>query len=98
MSPTGMTIAFVPAPKASTATPRSTAASPIVAITTAITGRPISGRSTTRSRPKPSAIMPAIAIAAEAQNGSPASAAAAAIKPANMTNSPCAKLIASVAL
>src|SRR5438876_305924 len=42
---TGMTMARVPAPNAITAVPRNTAASPIVAITTAITGRPISGRS-----------------------------------------------------
>jgi hypothetical protein len=43
--------------------------------------------------------MPNIASNAAAQNGRPArSPAAAAIKPANMTNSPWAKLIASVAL
>ena len=68
-------------------------------MTTAITGRPISGRNTTRSSPKPSTTMPAIASSAETQNGAPAiSAAPAARKPANMTNSPWAKLIASVAL
>ena len=38
--------------------PRSTAASPIVAMMTATTGRPSSGRSTTRSSPKPKPIMP----------------------------------------
>ena len=54
-------MARLPAPNAIVAVPRSTAARPIVAITTAITGRPISGRSTTRSRPKPSTTMPAIA-------------------------------------
>ena len=82
-----------------TETPRRTLASPIVAITTAITGRPINGRSTTRSRPKPSATMPMIAISADSQNGSPTVLAiAAAMNPANMTNSPWAKLIASVAL
>ena len=82
-------MARVPAPKAITAVPRNTAASPIVAMTTAITGRPISGRSTTRSSPKPSATMPPIASSEDSQNGIPAiSAATAARKPANMTNSP----------
>ena len=79
--------------------PLSTAARPIVAITTAITGRPISGRNTMRSNPKPSITMPATDSSAETQNGAPArSAAPAAMNPANMTNSPWAKLIASVAL
>ena len=98
-SPIGISIERLPAPNANVAVPRNTAARPIVAITTAITGRPISGRSTTRSRPKPSATMPTIASNALTQNGAPAiSAAPAARKPANMTNSPWAKLIASVAL
>ncbi len=94
-----MSMTRVPAPNAIVAVPRSTAARPIVAMTTAMTGRPIIGRSTTRSRPKPSAIIPPIASNADAQNGKPASSAAPAVrKPANMTNSPWAKLIASVAL
>ena len=71
-SPTGMLIARVPAPKASVAEPRSTEATPMVAMITAITGRPISGRSTTRSKPKPNTAMPAIASNAQIQNESPA--------------------------
>ena len=51
----GMAIARVPAPNARMAKPRSTAARPIVAMITEMIGRPISGRSTTRSRPKPRA-------------------------------------------
>ena len=43
--------------------------------------------------------MPLTESKAETQNGAPASSAApAAMNPANMTNSPWAKLIASVAL
>jgi hypothetical protein len=81
------------------AKPRSSAATPIVAMITATTGRPISGLSTTRSSPKPKAIMPASASSAQIQNDSPAkNAPAAAMNPANMTNSPWAKLMASVAL
>ncbi len=49
--------------------------------------------------PEADTTMPAIASSAQTQNGAPArSAAPAARKPANMTNSPWAKLIASVAL
>jgi hypothetical protein len=95
----GIEMFRVPAPNASTALPRNTAARPIVAITTAMTGRPISGRNTIRSSPKPSTIIPPIASSAQTQNGAWAySAAPAARKPANITNSPWAKLIASVAL
>ena len=39
---------------------------------TAMTGRPISGRSTTRSSPKPRTTMPATASSADGQNGKPA--------------------------
>ncbi len=86
----------VPAPKIRVAPPRSTAATPIVAMMTAITERPIIGRKT-RSSPKQSTTMPMTAISAASQNETTV-AAAAAIKPPNMTNSPCAKLNASVAL
>ena len=44
---------FVPAPKKVGPTPRRIEASPMVAMTTAITGRPMSLRSTTRSRANP---------------------------------------------
>ena len=67
-----MLIARVPAPKAMVAEPRSTAAMPMVAMITAITGRPMSGRSTIRSKPKPNAAMPAMASEAQIQNESPA--------------------------
>jgi len=85
--------------RAETSRAPSTAARPIGAITTAMIGRPINGRNTTRSRPKPSSTMPPTESKADTQNGAPRiSAAPAAMNPANMTNSPCAKLIASVAL
>src|SRR5215472_8525005 len=48
---------FVPAPKKVGPTPRRTEASPMVAMTTAMMGRPISLRSTTRSRANPNTIM-----------------------------------------
>ncbi|MNC86163.1 hypothetical protein D3C83_18010 [compost metagenome] len=95
----GSVIERVSAPKKSGAAPRSTVARPIVAMITAMIGRPMSGRSTTRSRPKPKATMPSIATATPSQNGAPASTSMpATMNPASMTNSPCAKLIASVAL
>ena len=69
---TGITIARVPAPNAIVAVPRNTAARPIVAMITAMIGRPISGRSTTRSSPKQNAIIPVSASNAANQNGRPA--------------------------
>ena len=90
---------FVPAPHTSGPKPRRTAASPMVAMTTAITGRPISFRSMTRSSAKPKPIMPARPTATASQSGAPQAAmATATTKPAIITNSPWAKLIASVAL
>jgi hypothetical protein len=66
---------------------------------TATTGRPMSGRSITRSRPKPKPTMPPTPAATASQSGAPYSAIAAATPhPAIMTNSPWAKLMASVAL
>jgi hypothetical protein len=59
------------APKNSGAAPRSTVARPIVAMITAMIGRPMSGRSTTRSSPKPNATMPSTATATPSQNGAP---------------------------
>ena len=97
-SPTGSEIERTPAPNTSVATPRISEASPIVAMITATIGRPSSLRSTTRSRPKQKAIMPISESAAASQNGSAAPIAAAAMMAASITNSPCAKLIASVAL
>ena len=97
-SPTGSSIERTPAPNTSVATPRISEARPIVAMITATVGRPSSLRSTTRSRPKQNAIMPTSESAAASQNGNDAPIAAAAMIAANITNSPCAKLIASVAL
>ena len=66
---------------------------------TATTGRPSSGRSTTRSRAKPKPIMTAsVATTAAISSDPSAPNTAAAIRPAIMTNSPWAKLMASVAL
>ncbi len=80
-------------------TPRKIDASPIVAMTTAITGRPMSLRSMTRSSTKPNRTRLAIASRTASHSGAPQTMRApAATKPAIMTNSPCAKLIASVAL
>ena len=70
----------------------------MVAITIAMIGRPSSLRSTTRSSPKQNAIMPASVISTARTNGNLASSDTAAISAASMTNSPWAKLIASVAL
>ncbi len=79
--------------------PRRIAASPIVAMTTAITGRPMSLRSITRSRTNPNTTRLPIAPRIASHSGAPQTMSApAATKPAIMTNSPCAKLIASVAL
>jgi len=60
---------LVSAPQVSGPMPRSTAASPIVAMTTAMTGRPMSLRKTARSRPKPNAIMAASPHTTESQSG-----------------------------
>jgi hypothetical protein len=66
---------------------------------TATTGRPRRGRNTTRSKPKPKPIMTARVATTAAISGAPSMVKmAAAIKPAIITNSPWAKLIASVAL
>ncbi len=71
----------------------------MVAMTTAITGRPMSRRSMTRSRTKPNAIRLTSASVTASQSGAPQTMRApAATKPAIMTNSPWAKLMASVAL
>src|SRR5262245_34735812 len=79
--------------------PRRADASPMVAMTTAITGRPMSLRSMTRSRTKPNATRLASASRTASHSGAPHTIKTpAATKPAIITNSPCAKLIASVAL
>ncbi len=67
----GRVSARVSAPQSSGASPRSTAASPMVAMITATTGRPMSGRSTTRSRPKPKLIMAASPTATASHRGAP---------------------------
>jgi len=79
--------------------PRRIAASPMVAMTTAMTGRPMSLRSTTRSSTKPKTTMLASAAATESHSGAPRTLSApTTTKPAIITNSPWAKLTASVAL
>ena len=71
----------------------------MVAMTTAITGRPMSLRSMTRSRRKPKAIMLASTSGTTIHSDTPHTMRPpAATKPAIMTNSPWAKLMASVAL
>jgi hypothetical protein len=97
-SPIGSGSALVCAPTVIGGRPRRIAASPMVAMMTATTGRPSSGRSTERSSRKLSTIMPITAAAIAAQIGRCAESAVVAMKPASMTNSPWAKLIASVAL
>src|SRR5438477_11357271 len=90
---------FVPEKIVNGPTPRRIDASPMVAITTAMTGRPMSRRSMTRSRPKPNATMAASATSTATHSGAPHTMSPpAAMKPAIITNSPCAKLTASVAL
>ena len=79
--------------------PRRIDASPIVAMTTAITGRPMSLRSMTRSRTKPKATMLPSASGTASHSGTPQTPRhPATTKPAIITNSPWAKLTASVAL
>ncbi len=66
---------------------------------TATTGRPIIGRSTTRSSPKPKATIRPSPPATAAGSGAPYRfSMAATAKPAIITSSPWAKLMASVAL
>src|SRR5215471_18770691 len=90
---------FVPAPKKVGPTPRRIEASPMVAMTTAIIGRPISFRRTTRSRAKPNTIMLASPRRMATHRGAPAALMArATTSPAIITNSPWAKFTASVAL
>ncbi len=62
---------LVPAPHTMGPKPRRTAARPMVAMTTAMTGRPISLRSIVRSSPKPKPIMPARPNATASQSGAP---------------------------
>ncbi len=72
---------------------------PMVAMITAMIGLPSSGRNTMRSSAKLNSTMTAMAVATPASAGMPwALSVTAATKPASMTNSPWAKLIASVAL
>src|SRR4029077_5371800 len=89
----------VPAPRVDGPMPRRIEASPIVAMTTAITGRPMSLRSMTRSRRKPNPTMvPRPMRMADHRGARSASRAPATTRPAIITNSPCAKFTASVAL
>jgi hypothetical protein len=68
-------------------------------MTTAITGRPISLRSITRSRANPNTTMLTRAATTATHSGMPHTARPpATTKPAIMTNSPWAKFTASVAL
>src|SRR5215510_6649174 len=90
---------LVPAPKNVGPTPRRIEARPMVAMTTAITGRPMSLRRTTRSSAKPKTIMLTSPSTMASQRGAPAAPrAAATTSPAIITNSPWAKFTASVAL
>ncbi len=65
---------------------------------TATTGRPSNGRKTTRSRAKLKTIIAMIARGMAIHSGTLAASMPAQMKPASITNSPWAKLIASVAL
>jgi hypothetical protein len=78
--------------------PRSTAATPMVAMMTATTGRPSRGRSTILSSPKPKPIMTTRTATMAAIRGACAPSTVTTTMPASMTNSPWAKLMASVAL
>src|SRR5512144_1276321 len=89
----------VPAPRVEGPMPRRIEASPIVAMTTAITGRPMSFRSMTRSSRKPNATMAPRPMRMATHRGArSASRAPATTRPAIITNSPWAKFTASVAL
>ena len=79
------------------ATPREQGSHADRGLMTAMIGRPSNGRSTTRSSPKQKATIATNRHTAASQNGITV-AAAAATKPPVMTNSPWAKLNASVAL
>ena len=85
-------------PSTSGPQPRSKAATPMVAMMTATTGRPSNGRSTTFSRPKPKPIMTSSTTTMAAISGACAPSTVTTTMPASMTNSPWAKLMASVAL
>src|SRR5262245_7196612 len=88
-----------PAPKVGGPIPRRMEARPIVAMTTAMTGRPMSWRSMTRSSPNPKATMVARPSVTDTHRGAfEMSSAAATRMPEIITNSPCAKFTASVAL
>jgi hypothetical protein len=71
----------------------------MVAMTTAITGRPISLRSMIRSSTKPKPIMVPRPTRTDTHSGAPAtSSIPTTTMPAIITNSPWAKFTASVAL
>src|SRR5262245_61623792 len=90
---------LVPAPMVVGPTPRRIEARPMVAMTTAITGRPMSLRSMTRSRAKPKATMPTMPSAMASHRGACITTRLpATTSPAIITNSPWAKFTASVAL
>ena len=97
-SPIGSGRARVSMPSDERPQPRSTAATPMVAMMTATTGLPSSGRSTTLSRPKPKPIIASRTTTTAAISGASAPSTVTTIMPASMTNSPWAKLMASVAL
>src|SRR6266446_481379 len=89
----------VPAPRVDGPMPRRIEARPIVAMTTAITGRPMSLRSMTRSRRNPKPTMAPRPMRMATHRGArSASRAPATTRPAIITNSPWAKFTASVAL
>ena len=72
---------------------------PMVTITIANAGWPRIGRSTSRSAPKPTSAMPAMAAGTASQNGRPAKVITpSAMKAPTIIRSPCAKLTVSVAL
>ncbi len=91
--------ALVSAPTVMGGRPRRMAASPMVAMITATTESRSFTRSTTRSSAKLKRIMmPTVSATAPTIGRLAATSEVAAIYPASITNSPCAKLIASVAL
>src|SRR5262245_29276789 len=95
----GSASGLVPAPRNVGPMPLRMEASPIVAMTTAMTGRPISFRSVTRSSAKPNPTMTRRPSVMASHSGAPhTSRLAATTRPAIITNSPWAKFTASVAL
>jgi hypothetical protein len=88
---------FVVPPHSMGARPRNTKARPTVAMIMPIAGRPIMGRSTTRSVTRPSPAMTTSVIGMATRAGRSASRAAA-MKAPNIMNSPWAKLMTPVAL